>query len=197
MHSQQTRVEIMSKTTLNKAVLRTRLLAHRQAIAVEVREQWNASIRRGVLAWWEDNPVQTLGVFWPIRGEPDLRAAYEDLVARNVRLALPIVTGKDAPLEFVSWKPGDPMEKDAFGVSVPLARMTASPDALLVPCVGFNANCFRIGYGGGMFDRTLEASPRPVTIGVGYACGLVDFEADPHDVALDAVLTESVLIGRK
>lgn len=141
--------------------------------------------------------MQTLGVFWPIRGEPDLRPAYEDLVARNVRLALPIVTGKDAPLVFVNWNPGDPMEKDAFGVSVPLARTTASPDALLVPCVGFNADCFRIGYGGGMFDRTLEASPRPVTIGVGYAYGQADFEADPHDVALDAVLTESALIRRE
>jgi 5-formyltetrahydrofolate cyclo-ligase len=187
----------MSKTTLSKSVLRVRLLAHRQAIAVEVREQWNASIRQRLLAWWKDNPVQTLGVFWPIRGEPDLRPAYEELVTRNVRLALPIVTGKDTPLMFVEWKPGDPMEKDAFGVSVPLLRMTASPDALLVPCVGFNKGFFRIGYGGGMFDRTLEASPRPVTIGVGYACGLADFEADPHDVALDAVLTESALMKRK
>src|SRR5688572_13166228 len=109
----------MSKTALSKAVLRAKLLAHRQAIAVEVREQWNASIRRRLLAWWEEHPVQTLGVFWPIRGEPDLRPAYEDLVAHGARLALPIVMGKDAPLEFVSWKPGDPMEKDGFGVSVP------------------------------------------------------------------------------
>jgi 5,10-methenyltetrahydrofolate synthetase len=190
-------VEIMSNPILSKAVLRTKLLAHRQAIADEVREQWNASIRGRLLAWSEEYPVQTLGVFWPIRGEPDLRPAYENLVARNVRLALPIVTGKDAPLVFVNWSPGDPMEKDAFGVSVPLTRMTVSPDALLVPCVGFNADCFRIGYGGGMFDRTLEASPRPVTLGVGYACGLSDFEADPHDVALDAVLTDSAVIRRK
>lgn len=187
----------MSKTTLSKAVLRTSLLAHRQAIAVEVREQWNASIRRRLLAWWEEHPVETLGVFWPIRGEPDLRPAYEDLIARGARLALPIVTGKDAPLVFVRWKPGDPMEKDVFGVYVPLARITVSPDALLVPCVGFNADCFRIGYGGGMFDRTLEASPRPLTIGIGYDCGLAKFEADSHDVALDAVLTESAVMRRK
>jgi 5-formyltetrahydrofolate cyclo-ligase len=186
----------MPKIIPNKAMLRQSLLAHRQAITPEVRNQWNVSIRSQLLAWCERHPVQTLGVFWPIRGEPDLRPAYEDLAARNIRLALPMVQGKEAPLLFVEWTPGDPMTKDAFGVSVPVAVTPTLPEALLIPCVGFNKQCFRLGYGGGMYDRTLAIAPRPITAGIGFECGLADFEADSHDVALDAVLTESALMVR-
>lgn len=184
----------MPGTISNKAALRRTLLADRQAIAAEVRNEWNTAIGARLLTWWEARPMKTLGVYWPIRGEPDLQSAYADLVAHGVRLALPTVVDRNAPLRFIAWQPGDVMAKDAFGVSIPMAGAEVRPEALLIPCVGFNEQCFRLGYGGGFFDRTLAAVPRPLAIGIGYACGLARFDADTHDIALDAVITEASLI---
>lgn len=184
----------MQKIILNKATLRRELLAHRQAIAPEVRNEWDASIRNRLIAWSQENPVRTLGIFWPIRGEPDLRPAYAQLAAQGIRLALPVVREKDVPLSFIEWTPGAPMTKDICGVTVPAADSPLQPETLLIPCVGFNTQCFRLGYGGGMFDRTLAVAPRPYALGIGYSCGLAQFEADSHDVALDAVVTETAVV---
>ncbi len=83
------------------------------------------------------------------------------------------------------------MQLDRMGVAVPAQlRMVARPPALLVPCLGFNAQRYRLGYGGGFYDRTLEALPRPLTVGVAYAADLAQFASAAHDVALDIILTE-------
>lgn len=175
----------------NKGELRRTLLAHRQAIPMEVRRKWDAAIGTRVLAWWTANPVQRLGVYWPIRNEVDLCSVYAELAARGVQLALPAVTGRHAPLRFLVWAPGDALEKDAFGASVPPASAAAmQPDALLIPCVGFSAARIRLGYGGGFYDRTLAAKPRPRTAGIAYECCRAEFAADIYDVALDEVITE-------
>lgn len=180
----------MPDTTYDKSLLRRRLLADRQAVPEEVRRAWDEAICTRVIAWWEANPASTLGVYWPIRDEPDPRAAYEELTMRGVQLALPVVVARDAPLRFAAWSPGDPLRADAFGVPVPEIVSSVQPDALLLPCVGFNAGRFRLGYGGGFYDRTLAQVPRPLAVGIAYASGLVDFNADPHDIALDDVITE-------
>lgn len=142
------------------------------------------------LAWWNANPVQALGVYWPIRCEPDLRAAYAELASRGVQLALPMVVARDAPLQYACWRPGELLVKDSMGVMVPKAVRVIQPDALLVPCVGFNAGNIRLGYGGGFYDRTLAAKPRPLCAGIAYAASRCDFDSDAHDVALDAIITE-------
>lgn len=181
----------MPETLSDKAALRRALLENRHALAAEVRRQADAAISARVQAWWNANPVPSLGVYWPIRGEPDLRALYETLAAHGVELALPIVTARDAPLTFIRWRPGDAMAKDAYGVMVPQdTAAVMRPDALLIPCVGFNAGNIRLGYGGGFYDRTLAAMPRPVAVGIAYQCCCAEFSADAHDVALDEVLTE-------
>lgn len=184
----------MPEAKSNKTELRRALLAYRQSIPPEVRKQWDIALAEKLLNWWTAHPVGTLGVYWPIRSEPDLRPAYEELVSRGVQLALPVVVAKNAPLRFIGWKPGDPMQKDSHGVAIPVAGEVMKPDALLVPCVGFNTQYFRLGYGGGFYDRTLAIPPRPRTIGIGYACGQAEFEADSHDVALDVVVTEQTAI---
>lgn len=180
----------MPETISNKTALRRALLANRQAIAPEVRQRWDTQINKQLISWWDAHPAKTLGIYWPIRGEPDLRPAYVDLASRGVQLALPVVVSKDAPLRFIEWKPGDPMTKDAFGVSIPASDAELTPAALLIPCVGFNEQYYRLGYGGGFYDRTLAASPRPRTVGISYAFARAVFEADAHDVALDTVITE-------
>ncbi len=183
----------MPETTSDKSALRRQLLANRQAIAAEVRREWDAAIGARLLALWETHRMPTLGVYWPIRGEPDLRPVYADLCERGVRLALPVVVENDAPLVFIAWRPGDAMSRDGFGVAVPADGIEVRPEALLIPCVGFNAQRFRLGYGGGFYDRTLATTPRPVAIGISYACAVTAFDADPHDIALDAVITEAAL----
>ena len=185
------RVHTMPENTTQKTTLRRKLLANRQAIPPEVRIEKDMAIGQHVLAWRNAHPVGILGVYWPIRGEPDLRACYGDLAALGVRLALPVVVGKDAPLRFIEWKPGDAMTKDAFGVAIPLSGEELRPEALLIPCVGFNEQRFRLGYGGGFYDRTLACTGKPVTVGIGYECAQIRFEADAHDVPLDFLITET------
>lgn len=187
----------MPETIAQKNRLRRELLASRQAIPPEVRSVLDAAISSRVVAWWELHRIASVGVYWPIRGEPDLTGAYSGLVARGVRLALPVVVDKNAPLRFIAWQPGDPMSKDSFGVAIPATGDVMRPEALLIPCVGFNENRYRLGYGGGFYDRTLALEPRPVTIGIGYAIAKADFHADSHDVALDAVITELSAIERE
>jgi len=178
-----------------KQDLREQLLARRRAISAEERSQYDATLNQRVLAWWEGNPVASLGVYWPIHGEPDLHAAYLELARRGVQLSLPVVINAEAPLQFVKWAPGDMLVLDVMKVPVPAPPHSAiRPQALLIPCAGFNRQRTRLGYGGGFYDRTLAVSPRPLAIGIGYHCLLTTFTADPHDIALDAIITEDACL---
>lgn len=175
----------------SKTLLRNTLKARRRAIEPAVKRAWDDRIGARVLAWWQANPHAALAVYWPLAGEPDLRPAYAEIAAAGVRLALPVVIERDAPLGFAEWIPGEATETDRLGVAVPRdLRMIARPPALLVPCLGFNALGYRVGYGGGFYDRTLAPEPRPATLGIAYACQLVEFDGDVHDVPLDQVITE-------
>lgn len=174
-----------------KTLLRQSLKALRQAIDPATRQAWDECIGAQVLAWWQAHPHAVLGVYWPLAGEPDLHPAYAQLAQAGVRLALPVVIERDAPLGFAEWIPGEATVADRLGVAVPAElRMVARPPALLVPCLGFNAQGYRVGYGGGFYDRTLAPEPRPCTVGIAYGCQLVAFVGDAHDVPLDRVITE-------
>ncbi len=174
-----------------KQDLRRVLLMQRQALTPEQRAHHDAALGRRLLHWCALHPIDCLGVYWPIRGEPDLHESYAELARHGLRLALPVVTGRDAPLSFAAWTPGDALEEGALNVPVPKTpHRLVTPDALLIPCVGFNKARLRLGYGGGFYDRTLACEPRPLAIGVAYQCSLTEFEAEAHDIALDAVLTE-------
>lgn len=176
----------------DKTTLRRLLRAQRRTIDAATRKQWDARIAENLMAWCKAHQIAELGVYWPLPGEPDLHQAYAQLAKAGVRLALPVVMARDAALEFAEWQPGEPMVEDAMGIAVPaVRRMVARPGALLVPCLGFNAQRYRLGYGGGFYDRTLAALPRPATAGVAYSCQTVAFEADAHDIALDCILTEA------
>jgi 5-formyltetrahydrofolate cyclo-ligase len=172
-------------------MLRRSLGARRAAIEPARKAEWDAAIGARLVDWWRAQPVPALGVYWPLRGEADLSIAYAELARSGVRLALPVVLARDAPLGFADWQPGETMVKDEMGVAVPAElRMVARPPALLVPCLGFNEAGYRLGYGGGYYDRTLELAPRPYTLGIAYACLAAQFANAPHDVALDRIITE-------
>lgn len=173
-----------------KSALRRELLANRQAIDAEVRRGRDAIISARVVAWCREHRPSCLGIFVPIRGEPDLTEAYREIRAAGTRLALPVVMAPETPLAFISWSPGEPLSKDAMGVPVPVSGDILEPDALLIPCVGFDDRRFRLGYGGGFYDRTLARSPRPAAIGIAYACMKTAFEPSPYDVPMDVIITD-------
>ncbi len=176
---------------LDKPQLRRMLKERRRAIDHATKLAWDDRIGARVLAWWQANPGSVLGVYWPLAGEPDLRPAYAELAEAGVRLALPVVLARDAALGFAEWVPGEATVADSLGVAVPAElRMVERPDALLVPCLGFDARGYRLGYGGGFYDRTLAAEPRPRTLGIAYAFQLATFEIGEYDIPLDAMVTE-------
>jgi 5-formyltetrahydrofolate cyclo-ligase len=178
----------------DKNKIRQDLISARHAIADHVRTEWNIAIGQQLLKWLDLHPATILGVYWPIRNEPDLRTIYPELAMRGIQLALPAVIDKQSPLKFLQWKLEDALMPDAMGIPTPdISGLEVKPDTILVPCVGFNAEMIRLGYGGGFYDRTLARPGRPVAIGIAYECSRTSFAAAPHDVAFDAVVTEKTI----
>ena len=179
----------------DKRVLRKQLQAERQAMVD--RHQRSVHLQEVLRVWLLGRGEKTLGAYWPIKGEFDaLPALYRwSEVDPLRRIGLPVIDRETRQLRFHVWFPGCPMEEDAYGIPKPKDTEAFEPQLLLVPCVGFGARGLRLGYGGGFYDRTLAAlQPRPVTVGVGYANGFVPWlAAEPHDVALDAMLTDEGL----
>ena len=177
----------------SRAVTRKILLERRRQTDAGQRQQWDTQIIERLLEWCRQQRPASLGVFWPIQTEPDLRHCYPQLHALGIQLALPVVLNKAQPLTFLQWAPGDPMCTDEHGIPVPAQREhVVHPEALLIPCVGFNRNNYRMGYGGGYYDRTLAVTPRPVAIGVAYSQAQSEFMTEAHDVPMDNIFTEKM-----
>jgi 5-formyltetrahydrofolate cyclo-ligase len=174
-----------------RAHLRKTLLDQRRNTVVEQRRLWDKKIAAKLMDWCRQQKPASLGVFWPIQAEPDLRSCYPKLQELGIQLALPLVKNKAQALTFLLWTPGDAMDKDEYGIPVPAQReYIIQPATLLIPCVGFSLSNHRLGYGGGYYDRTLSIAPRPQAIGIAYHQGLLDFAAQKHDLAMDLIITE-------
>ncbi len=108
------------------------------------------------------------------------------------KIGLPVVDKVHKTLTFYAWYPGCPMEEDAYNIPKPKDTEIVVPTLLFVPCVGFGPGGYRLGYGGGFYDRTLTSlQPKPVTVGLAYSHASVpSFEPEPHDVPLAAILTD-------
>ena len=145
---------------------------------------------------------RVLSGYWPIKGEPDLRGWLGARYEAGAVTALPVVETKAAPLVFRAWSPRTKMVRGDWNIPVPPpeARQLL-PEIVLAPLVGWDGAGYRLGYGGGYFDRTLAAlSPRPFAIGVGFQqARLATIYPQPHDIRLDAIVTEEgaqVLVER-
>jgi len=141
----------------------------------------------------------SLGLFWPIRGEPDLREFAAGLRAAGARLSLPVVVEKRAPVEFHAWIPDAPMVSGIWDIPVPADGERMRPRVLLIPLVGFDERCYRLGYGAGYYDRTLATLPEEtLAIGVGYefSC-LSTIYPQPHDLPMDLIVTETRVVRRR
>lgn len=176
---------------------RARLRGERQALSVEVRkhagEALAGHLRELLEARFDGARGRVFSAYWPIKGEPDLRPLMVDLHADGVIVALPLVEMKAAPLVFRRWIPDMRMVRGDWNIPVPPPEAEAvTPEISLAPLVGWDGECYRLGYGGGYFDRTLAAvAPRPFTIGVGLqSARLATIFPQPHDIPLDLILTE-------
>jgi 5-formyltetrahydrofolate cyclo-ligase len=135
---------------------------------------------------------QTLGVYAPMRGEIDIQDVVDEHLARGSCLALPVVIEKKSPVEFWRWWPGMPMTRGIWNIPIPAKEERVLPDALIVPLLGFDAALYRLGYGGGYYDRTLaEAAPKPYCVGLGFQSGmLASIYPQSHDIPMDRIVTD-------
>ncbi len=175
-----------------RAALRQELLARRQAVSAADRALWNAAITRHLVDGFPQLASMAIGIYWPYKGEFDPRHAVRHFRARGATSALPEVVQKAAPLQFRSWWPGVAMARGVYDIPVPHGTDLVQPQALIMPPVGFDAKGFRLGYGGGFYDRTLASiTPCPLAIGVAYELSRVDsIRPQAFDRAMDYVVTE-------
>ena len=182
--------------TRDKKLLRRQLQVERQTM---VDRQLRAEQLQEVLqVWLVGRSEVAIGAYWPIKGEFDaLPALYRWAEADGQRIiGLPVILRENKRLQFHAWWPGCPMEDDAYGIPKPKDTEIIVPTLLFVPCVGYSAGGYRLGYGGGFYDRTLASlQPKPFTVGLGYTQGYVDdFEPEPHDEPLDAILNDNGVV---
>jgi 5-formyltetrahydrofolate cyclo-ligase len=171
---------------------RAELLARRGALSLADRRGHAHLVTQRLLAAVDLRAYPTLGFYWPIRGELDLRDVASRHVEAGGTAALPVVVMKDAPVELWQWQAGAAMQRGFWNIPVPAERRIGRPDVLLIPLAGYDAAGYRLGYGGGYYDRTLAAlTPRPLCIGVGYDdAEVATIHPQPHDIPMDVIATE-------
>ena len=171
---------------------RERLIALRMAISPAERRAAGERIATSI-ADIIARRAGVLGVYWPFRAEFDPRPLIDKITAGGRGVALPVVIDKKGPLEYRAWAPGEPLIAGVWDIPIPEKREVVVPAMVLAPLVGFDPACYRLGYGGGYFDRTLASlSPRPLAIGVGFAeQQIVTIYPQPFDIPMDMIVTET------
>ncbi len=184
-----------SPTTVHKpkSTYRTELLVARKNYTITPDHDTAISTRLSdVLKQYQPHCV---GLYWPLPGEFNARDVLTQWLAQSAShtAALPVVVNRKSPLEFWRWTPESSLTIGDYGIPIPAQKEPLCPDLLLIPCLGFDSTCLRLGYGGGYYDRTLAAcSPRPITIGLAYEyTHLPTLPREPHDVQLDLIISEA------
>lgn len=189
MHEPHSADDIVAR----RRALRSAALSAREALTVTARNALTHRLQEHLSVLLKQLAPATLGFCWPFRAEPDLRhfmaAWLADDAAR--RAALPVVLDREASLVFRRWLPGMALQPDRHGIPHPPAGEEVIPDVVLVPLNAFDSQGFRLGYGGGYFDRTLAALP-VLAVGVGFELGRVDSVLpQPHDRPMAWLVTEA------
>jgi 5-formyltetrahydrofolate cyclo-ligase len=182
-----------------KAELRQNLLRSRMALSSELYQEYSdrlcGHLQKFLLA--QVLPGQTILAYHPHRQEPDLSSLFAQ---SNYQWGLPRCLPQ-RQLAWHLWQPGEPLVNNSYGLAEPLATAdsldSAAIAALLIPMVGFDARGYRLGYGGGYFDRLLASSEwqRVLTIGIAFDLALVpNIPIDPWDLPLHRIFTESGMV---
>jgi 5-formyltetrahydrofolate cyclo-ligase len=171
---------------------RERLIAARMEIKPAALEEMRKRIDGYLERSFPGLASSRVAFCWPIRKEYDARHFVKKLRSRGALTALPVVVAPKAPLVFREWHPGVKLAKGTLDIPYPADSPEVLPQAVLLPMNGWDAKGFRLGYGGGFFDRTLAAlDPRPAVIGVTYEqARLETIHPQPWDIPVDYVVTE-------
>lgn len=172
---------------------RKRLIEARKALPEDDRRERNRVIDAALEQGFAALARTIIGFCWPIAGEPEPRFAVRRWREQGSRAALPVVVAPRTPMEFREWWPGAPTEKGVYDIPYPVGTLTLTPQAALVPVNGFDAGAYRLGYGGGFFDRTLASLPvKPICLGLGYEVARLEtIYPQPHDIPFDFIVTEA------
>ena len=170
---------------------RLRLLGIQRARSEEMVVAASATVCERLREILSPLPATTVGLYWPMPGELDLRPLMPWLAARGWQLALPVVVECGAPLVFRLYQLGQVLRQSDWGLWEPYDSPTLDPTMLLVPAVGFDAEYHRLGHGGGYYDRTLVSRPKVTSICIAYDDSeLPTIYPLPHDVAVTCIVTE-------
>ncbi|HEY4173713.1 MAG TPA: 5-formyltetrahydrofolate cyclo-ligase [Rhodopila sp.] len=173
---------------------RAALLEQRQTLSPDDRQR-SADIVAGKLgAIIAANRITSVGLYWPIKQELNLLPWAHELERKsNLALCLPVVVTPKAPLEYWRWTQGEALSRGIWNIPVPARRDVVVPDLMLAPVVGFDQANYRLGYGGGYFDRTLASfQRRPMVVGIAYAFSALEtIFPQPHDIPMDTIVTDA------
>ena len=138
---------------------RERLIGARLGLCADYRAAQTLAIAGDLSQLIPTAPGTMISVYWPIRAEPDLRPWMHTMWEREVRIALPVAIAMGQPLIFREWRPNARMARGLWKIPYPADGAEVIPNVVLAPVVGFDKDCFRLGYGGGFFDRASDAPP--------------------------------------
>ena len=171
---------------------RARLIAAREVLDAATLEDWRRRMDAHLERAFPGLARARLAFCWPIRGEYDARHLARRLREAGAVTALPVVVAPRTPLVFREWHPGVELANGPLGIPYPVGSPQVSPQAVLLPMNGWDAQGYRLGYGGGFFDRTLAAlADKPVVIGVSYELARMDtIRPQTWDIPMDYVVTE-------
>ena len=172
--------------------LRQTLLTARRALTAEQVAAWSQRLVEHLLRVFPQPPGKRIAFYSPIQNEPDARPAAAFWREQGATTLLPVVVAPRAPLIFRPWTPETPLVPDRYGIPTPSEGAEIIPDVIIMALNAFDAAGYRLGYGGGFFDRTLAAlQPRPLVLGVGFEIGRVkNIQPEAHDQAVDWIFTE-------
>jgi 5-formyltetrahydrofolate cyclo-ligase len=179
--------------------LRDGLVAQRLALPAEALRAHRAAIDRHLTRAFPNLARGVVALCWPYKNEYDARFLARRLRQAGAVTALPVVVAPRSPLIFREWHPGVALARGVYDIPYPPASREVVPTTVLLPMNGFDDAGYRLGYGGGFFDRTLAALPvRPHVIGIAYELGhLSSIRPQPWDVPVDFVVTERGVYERR
>lgn len=167
--------------------------AHHSGAIVATLRDWLAGPQAPVLT------ARSVGFCLPWQGECAIEPLLVALAGEGWQVSVPVALTPNQPMIFRRWWPQVPLTRDRHGIAIPDTEPCAAPALLLIPLLGVDAHGYRLGYGGGYFDRTLAElavhGQRPVCVGVGFELARIDtLAAQAHDQPLDALVTEAGLV---
>jgi 5-formyltetrahydrofolate cyclo-ligase len=178
--------------TTRRATQRREKISARLAMTANDHALASAMIEDHLARFLATRTPGVIAFCWPVRREFDCRPLVTNLLEAGWQACQPVVVAAAAPMAFRAWQPDSPMTRDRHGIPIPATGLVAAPDVILLPLVAFDEQGYRLGYGGGYFDRTLASlTPRPCAIGVGFELTRLDTVCPAtHDICLDAIVTE-------